>query len=209
MRQLCLGVLLAAASWGQEATPAGILRGTVIESGEGAAGQIAVRVEDNRVYRLRYDARTWAEREGRQVAIRDIRPGDKVEIISDRSADPVLAYARRISVTRDEPTRVRRRLPRLGRVYRSPYDDLFPRGNLTFSGNIAEISPGSIMLRAQGKGPTRIALREDTRFLGNGDELSAADLPMNARVFVRAGKNLDGEIEAYQVVWGSILIPRN
>ena len=30
---------------------------------------------------------------------------------------------------------------------------------------------------------------------------------MNARVFVRAGRNLDDRIEAYQVMWGDILVP--
>jgi hypothetical protein len=30
---------------------------------------------------------------------------------------------------------------------------------------------------------------------------------MNARVFVRAGRNLDDNIEAYQVMWGDILRP--
>ena len=28
------------------------------------------------------------------------------------------------------------------------------------------------------------------------------------RVFVRAGKDLYNEVEAYQVIWGSILTPR-
>jgi hypothetical protein len=28
------------------------------------------------------------------------------------------------------------------------------------------------------------------------------------RVFVRAGKNLYDEVEAYQVIWGAILNPR-
>jgi hypothetical protein len=29
-------------------------------------------------------------------------------------------------------------------------------------------------------------------------------LTVNTRVFVRAGRNLEGGIEAYQVVWGEI-----
>jgi hypothetical protein len=31
---------------------------------------------------------------------------------------------------------------------------------------------------------------------------------VNTRVFVRAGKSFDNEVEAYQVVWGEILQPR-
>ena len=209
------GLLLFASCWaqkaapGQEPTPAGVLRGTIVETGQGAKGEIAIRVEDNHVYRLRYDKRTWAERDGHKIEIRDMKAGDKVEIVSDRSSDPVLAYARHVRVTAADVKRVPCRLHRLGRVYHSPFDDMFPRGDMTFSGNIAEIDPGSIVLRARGKGPTRILLRDDTRYLCQGNELSADDLKMNARVFVRAGKNLDGEIEAYQVIWGSILTPQH
>ena len=36
---------------------------------------------------------------------------------------------------------------------------------------------------------------------------TSASLHPNMRVFIRAGKNLDDEIEAYQVVWGEILTP--
>jgi hypothetical protein len=35
-----------------------------------------------------------------------------------------------------------------------------------------------------------------------------ADLKPNMRVFVRAGRNLYNEVEAYQVIWGTILMPR-
>jgi len=37
--------------------------------------------------------------------------------------------------------------------------------------------------------------------------VEAADLKPNTRVFVRAGKNLEDQIEAYQIVWGEILQP--
>jgi len=37
--------------------------------------------------------------------------------------------------------------------------------------------------------------------------VEAADLKPNTRVFVRAGKNLGDQIEAYQIIWGEILHP--
>jgi len=217
MRRIHTGGLLVlsllAVCWAQKSAPerqpapSGVLRGTVIDRDEAAAGEIAIRVEDNHIYRLRYDKRTWAERDGHKIEIRDLKAGETVEIVSDRSSDAVLAYARHIRVMAEQ-ARVPRRLHRLGRVYHSPFDDMFPRGDMVFSGNIARIDPGSILLRGGAKGTIRILLRDDTRFLCEGGELTAGDLKMNARVFVRAGKNLDGEIEAYQVVWGSILTPQ-
>jgi hypothetical protein len=35
----------------------------------------------------------------------------------------------------------------------------------------------------------------------------AADLKTNMRVFIRAGKDVFGHVEAYQVIWGGILLP--
>jgi hypothetical protein len=42
----------------------------------------------------------------------------------------------------------------------------------------------------------------------NGDTVEAADLRPNMRVFVRAGRNIYQQVEAYQVIWGKILEPR-
>jgi hypothetical protein len=38
--------------------------------------------------------------------------------------------------------------------------------------------------------------------------VEAAELKPNMRVFVKAGRTLYNEIEAYQVIWGQILMPR-
>ena len=38
--------------------------------------------------------------------------------------------------------------------------------------------------------------------------VDAATLKPNMRVFVRAGKDLYDQVEAYQVIWGTILDPR-
>ncbi len=48
-------------------------------------------------------------------------------------------------------------------------------------------------------------LRKDTRYLGDGAQQDAAAVLVNIRVFVRAGPNLYGGIEAYQVMWGEII----
>jgi hypothetical protein len=37
--------------------------------------------------------------------------------------------------------------------------------------------------------------------------VDAADLKPTTRVFVRAGKNLDEQVEAYQIIWGDIMEP--
>ena len=42
----------------------------------------------------------------------------------------------------------------------------------------------------------------------NGEIVEAANLRPNMRVFVRAGKDLYDQLEAYQVVWGDILRPQ-
>jgi len=42
-----------------------------------------------------------------------------------------------------------------------------------------------------------------------GQPAEVGSLRANLVVFVRAGKNLDQEVEAYQVVWGEILQPEN
>ncbi len=202
------GLAVAAITLCGQDTPSGVLRGTIVERGQGPVGEIAIRDDGYHVYRLRYDARTWAERDGRRIEIADMAYGDDVEIISDRASNPKHMYARRIRVM--PPERPLARRPRWPRPrYRSPYDDMFPRGDMTFAGTVAEISPESLLLRAHGKGPTRILLREDTRYLAYGGEVSAADLAINDRVFIRAGKNIEGEVEAYSIVWGKIFNPHD
>ena len=52
-----------------------------------------------------------------------------------------------------------------------------------------------------------IVVRNDTRFREDGLKVEQSSLHSSTRVFVRAGKNLDDQIEAYEIVWGEILTP--
>jgi hypothetical protein len=63
------------------------------------------------------------------------------------------------------------------------------------------------VLRTRLDGDTQVLLRPDTRYLEAGAVVDSGALKPNTRVFVRAGRNLDGEVEAYQVIWGGILDP--
>jgi hypothetical protein len=129
-----------------------------------------------------------------------------VEIVSDRSATAGEGYCRRIRVLAVEaPVARPRSQVYAARSYRDHFEDIYPRGNMTFSGTVVEVAAESLLVRTRQDGPRRFRLRDDTRYLADGGKGTAQDLRVNTRVFVRAGKNFDGEVEAYSVVWGEIL----
>jgi hypothetical protein len=78
---------------------------------------------------------------------------------------------------------------------------------MTFSGVVFRITAEQLAIHTRGAGDQTILLRQDTRFLDGGSIVDRAVLNPNTRVFVRAGKDLYGEIESYQVIWGQILQP--
>jgi len=80
-------------------------------------------------------------------------------------------------------------------------------GNLTFAGVVSRLNSQRLILHTRA-GEETILIRQDTLYVDNGGTVNAADLQPNMRVFVRAGKNLYEQVEAYQVIWGSILEPK-
>jgi hypothetical protein len=65
-----------------------------------------------------------------------------------------------------------------------------------------------LTLHTRNAGDQVILLRQDTRFLENGEIVEPSVLHPSMRIFVRAGRNLDNETEAFEVVWGEILTPK-
>jgi hypothetical protein len=167
-----------------------------------------LRTPENKVYRFEFDSKTYFERDKRRVNAARLRSGDALEIVSDRGEAPALRYARIVHVLDEAPqVRFSPYLERL-RQYRSATEHIVPRGSLTFSGIVSRIEGGAVILRTRTDGEKTILLRPDTRFLHRGAVVDSSALAQTMRVFVRAGRNLDDEIEAYQVVWGEILNPR-
>jgi hypothetical protein len=202
------GLLFAVALPGQEVAPVGMVRGTLLETELiGGRGSLSVRTPENKVFRFQFDSKTYFEREKRRVQAARLLTGDALEIVSDRGEAPALRYARIVHVLDEAPqVRFSPYFERL-RQYRSATEHIVPRGSLTYSGVVAQLQGGALILRTRTQGAQTILLRPDTRFLHGGAIVDASALGLSMRVFVRAGRNLDDEIEAYQVVWGDILNP--
>jgi len=198
-------VLFIVALAAQEPAPEGTVRGTLVDRDDGPSGDLSVRAGDHRVHCFRFDAATAVERDGGKAALSELNKGDTVEVIAGAGPYPRLRHARLVRVLDRLPAPVRVRPPRRAGV--ELRDDLFPRGNLTLSGVVKSLHAGRMVLATRSQGESGILLRDDTRYFADGVEAAFAGLRVNARVFVRAGRNLDQEIEAYQVMWGGIFQP--
>jgi hypothetical protein len=191
----------------QEPQSAPLLSGVLLERDtQTASGEFSVRAADNQVFRYRYDAKTYVERDSGSIDVPRLRPGDKVEVLSDRIPGIALRYALTVHVLPPpEPARATGR--RRARANSGSDDRWIPTGDVSCSGVVFRVYSGRMSLRTR-TGEQTILLRPDTRYLADGNLVDASALKPNMRVFVRAGRSLYDEVEAYQIVWGTILQPR-
>jgi hypothetical protein len=195
------GFILAASMLAQqEIAPIGIVRAALIECD---ATRLTVRTADNHTYGFVIDSKTFIERDNFRISCSKLDKAEPLEIVSDRSTEPGLAYARLITVV-NPAIRARRRALL---DHEDPTLSIAPRGSLTFTGVVLRMDDDGLVLRTRVDGEKWILVRHDTRFREDGLRVEPSSLHSSTRVFVRAGKNLDGEIEAYEIVWGEILIP--
>jgi hypothetical protein len=146
-----------------------------------------------------YDALSILELSRQRVTVAKLEAGDPLEIITDHKPGSRDCYIRMLQVVPPPlpPTRVA-----AAEATRRTFD--LPHGDRTISGVVIRCDTRSITLRTR-EGEQTLLLRKDTRYLGDGAQQDAAAVLVNTRVFVRAGPNLYGGIEAYQVMWGEIV----
>jgi len=190
-----------------------LLQGVLLERDpQTASGEFSVRAADFHVFRFLFDAKTYVERDQQPITVSRLQAGEKVEVVSDEAPGSLLRYARTIHVLPAPPP------PRTlsqGRVraYRNSADrlmslDRIPTGAVGLAGVVSRLSADHVVLHMRGGSDQTILLREDTRYLEGGEMVGSNQLKPNMRVFIRAGKTLYNEVEAYQVIWGEILEPR-
>lgn len=193
MRALILAMLCFAAL----AQDSPVVRGVVVRRELGIkSGVLTVRLAEDRVLRFRFDAETYVERENRPSDPEQLRAGDKVEVVSDAAPGAAMRTAQSIHVL----------TPQLVQHRRPPLET--PKGDLTFSGLVLRLGNSRLVLHQRDNEDVEIVLRSDTRYLDNGEAVTVQNLKPNMRVSVRGGKSVAGNVEAYQVVWGSMLAPK-
>ena len=190
MRGFSVGLLfLGAALYAQEPMPIGILRGSLVTW---QAGSLSVREAGGAVYDCTYDNHTLFQRNQWPIQSADLTGGEPVEVLSDRKLPASTCYVRMLSVVHATAKSPRRPTP--------PRDAWIPRGYLTYTGLVVKNDDSKITLKTR-TGPRTLLLRADTHYS------TAAEPLLNKHVFVRAGRTLQGALEAYQVMWGEILLP--
>ena len=210
MRTVWLLVLVSSMGRTQTAAPQApaLVRGVLLERDSPAkSGEFSVRAADNQVFRYRFDPKTYVERENQLIDVPRLEAGEKVEVVSDTVPGSVLRYARTIHVFQDPPPPRSLTAGRFG-AYRTTTDRSLPTGTLTYSGVVGRVTGERLVLHTREGGDQAILLRKDTRYLENGEIVEPASLKPNMRVFVRAGRDLYDQVEAYQVIWGSIMDPK-
>ncbi len=188
-----------------EPAPPAFLRGDFLAmKGSDKIGEFGVRTAENQVYRCQFDDRTWFESNKLRINASALQSGDHLEVVSDRSKpSPGGCYARTVHVI-EILTPVRSRL----RPYQSVTEHIAPRGDLTYAGVILAVNTSRLELRLRNQTePVSLLLRPDTRYVQDGVQIESGQLKRNMRVYVRAGKNLEEHVEAYQISWGEILNP--
>lgn len=209
--RILLSVTLAPAMLPADQPPYRILRGEVVEwqvTAEG--GEFAWRGGDLRRRKCAVNSSTYYMTGDKRVAADRIQKGATIEFIA--GSDPA-SEAECVALT------VYLRLPPLRRspvtdftsAGRAPVllDNLWPRGNLTFAGVVQHIDARELRLRTRKGEEHVLVLRDDTSYRKQGRRSSHGELTEQTEVYVRAGRNLFGEVEAYHVIWGEILSIRD
>ncbi len=204
--RLLIWSVFALAAFAADEAPVGIVRGDLVAwEGAPTAGEMKI-ANKGRVYQCGFDAKTYFERDNQRVAPGALAAGDRLEVVADHKPGATACYARTVHVIESNagtPQGFRAR----ARRWPDPTEAWAPRGDMTFSGLVIAMTADALTLRMRTGGEQTLALRPDTRYLGNGVRVDPRALKLHTRVFVRAGRNLDDEIEAYQVIWGKIVEP--
>lgn len=206
MGRVFLLITIVTAAWAQdgEELPLGIVRGKVSEpESSGLRGRFLLTAESGRQTRCSFDERTWFESQRVRVSVTAFGPADPVEVLVDQRLQTDgsrRCYARTVRLMEPNAPAPHPRRP----VYRSVTEHIIPRGDLAFSGVVTGFTPDAVLIKTRSAPARPLLLRPDTRFLEGGVASHRDNLPVNQMVFIRAGKNIEGRLEVYQVIWGEI-----
>ena len=201
-------IVLAAASAvvpkarAQENAPPGLLRGDLISwQGVPAQGQFKFLVWPDHVYTCSYDDRTSIELDKQRTTMDRTTKGDHLEVVADRQPGSSQCYARALQIKHQF-------LPGANLLLMDPWATESWSLPFTVSGAVSGITPEMLILRLRSGAHKIIRLGPQTSYLHDGQATDGSALESNRVIFIRARKDLRGETQASQVIWGDILQPQ-
>ncbi len=202
MKTVCV-VILSACLAGAEEMPSGYFRGAMLDfDGTPAAGTLRAKSAAGDTYTCMYDAKSYLEFEKQRVKVNQLREGDPLEVLAYRRAGETSCYVLSLQVL---PPPVKARPTR--RIDVTPSKTIRPavvrHGTQSFAGVVTQVNATAVTVRTRTEERTFL-LRPDTRFFGNGLKMDAKDVSVNQRLSVEAGRNLEGQLEAFQLTWGEL-----
>jgi hypothetical protein len=206
MRALTVLLFACASALAQSPQQGAIMRGILLERDAGAAsGQFSLRAPDSQVFRYRFDSTTYVENDSKVAGFAALKPGDRIEVVSDADPHGALRYALMVRVLADAAQVKPAIQGRTASTSAVPQRPVF--GSVTISGVALALSEGHMVLRLRDGRERRVLLRKDTRYLEDSKVVSPDALKANMRVTVTGGETAYGDVEAYQIFWGRILHP--
>ncbi|MFN7936938.1 MAG: hypothetical protein U0R19_26690 [Bryobacteraceae bacterium] len=173
--------------------------------GSDSNGSFLFKTNEDQTHRCAFTSKTYFEREHKRTWVSKIESGQQVEVLSERIQDGTRCRALIVRVLTEKALEN----PRYKwRTWQAAAEIVAPRGNVVLTGIVLEHDEYSLKLRTRDGLRHLITLRDDTRFMAAGAASARMDLPAYQTIQVRAGKTYDNRVEAYSIVWGEILRPR-
>jgi hypothetical protein len=198
-----LFLIACASAAAQTEMPVGIFHGSLVMA---SGGDLSLRQSSGDVLLCHYDARTVLERDHRAARMATLEPGEPVQVLADRRSNSGLCYARIVEVVNPAlelaRTREKARAAKANEVAAAA--KFSPKGDRDLAGVVLRCDGRTLLLRTRG-GDATLVLRPDTRYLQDG--LRMDTVKVNERVSVRAGMDIYGNLQAYQVLWGDFVSP--
>jgi hypothetical protein len=160
-----------------------------------------LRTVQGKEFQCTYDFRTWFEQSRLRVPPTAFQPTDLVEVVADRRLiEGRPCYIRTVRLADPTP----KETARMRISYNAVTNNWYPRGEFQWGGVVSQVNQTHLVLRTRSEGYKPLLLRRDTRYMEDGVVSNLQRLRPNEHISVRAGKNFEGHLEVYQVVWGNV-----
>jgi len=203
MKLFPLAFLIAMAVAAAE-MPSGYFHGSMLGwEGSSTDGTLRARAASGDIYTCGYDTKSYMEFEKQRIRVDKLREGDPLEVLVYRRPGETACYVLSLEVV--PPPKVVRPNRRIDVTPAKARPALVPHGTQNIAGVVTQIGAGSLTIRTR-TGETTFLLRPDTRYFGNGLRMERADVTANQRLSVEAARNVDGQLEAFQLTWGELTV---